>query len=80
MLKQTYDRFTKVEKVFKTGDYLFDLKRRPRCQDGSLNLRFAVNKSFSKDDASVTHFYDPKEPSVNIEPELINMYCLQLFR
>ena len=53
--------------------------RRPRCYDGSLNLRFSVNKSFSKDDI-VTDFYDPKDPTINIRQELINMFHLQLLK
>jgi hypothetical protein len=68
-----------VDEVFKTGDFLKNLERRPRCQDDSLNLRFSVNKSFSKDEI-VTDYYDPKDPTINIRPELIKMYQLQLVR
>jgi hypothetical protein len=75
-LEQTYDIFCLVEDVFETGDCLFNLRRRPRCQDNSLNLRFCVNKSFSKNDV-VTDFYDPKDPTINIRPELIKMYQLK---
>ena len=78
-LQQLYDRFRKVDEVFKTGDFLKNLERRPRCQDDSLNLRFSVNKSFSKDEI-VTDYYDPKDPTINIRPELIKMYQLQLVR
>ena len=58
---------------------LFDLKKRPRCADGTLNLRFKCNQSFKKDDI-VTDYYNPKDPSINVRQELIKMYQLQLLK
>lgn len=44
---------------------LFHLRRRPRNQDGSLDLRSKVNKGFTKGD-KVSDFYDPAKPAANI--------------
>lgn len=60
-------------------DILFDLRRRPRCKDGTLNLKYKVNQSFAKDDF-VSNFYDPKDPTINIREEVIKMYLLKRMR
>ena len=43
-------------------ELLFHLRRRPRCLDGSLDMRCSVNKGFTKW-SHVSNFYDPKDPS-----------------
>ena len=41
--------------------HLLNLRRRPRCADGRLDMRASVNKSFAKD-AFVTDYYELLEP------------------
>ena len=41
-------------------------RRRPRCVDGTLDMRYKVNKSFSKHDR-VSDYYDPARPAIDIE-------------
>ena len=48
------------------------MRRRPRCQDGTLDLRFKVNIAFDKN-ADVTDYYDPMQPKVNIKQRTIDM-------
>ena len=59
--------FAKIKDV----DRLKDLKRRPRCSDGSLDLRAKVNKSLSKD-GQVTDYYDPDDPKDNVPQDAID--------
>ena len=40
---------------------LYHLRRRPRCIDGTLDMRFRVNKAFTKRD-QVSDYYDPLKP------------------
>ena len=49
------------------------LLRRPRCRDGSLDMRCKVNWSFSKTD-QVTDYYDPIDPSIDISQVVIQQY------
>ena len=56
-----------------------NLRRRPRCLDGTLNLRFKANQSFQKHDL-VTNFYDPKDPSINLGQDVIKIYLLKRLR
>ena len=58
--------FAKIKDV----DRLKDLKRRPRCSDGSLDLRAKVNKCLSKD-GQVTDYYDPDDPKDNVPQNVI---------
>ena len=46
------------------------LRRRPRCADGSLNMRYKVNWGLAKDTKAAV-FYDPAQPNVLIEAAVI---------
>ena len=46
------------------------LRRRPRCHDGTLDMRCRANQGLEKH-AAVTNFYDPAEPSVVIKEAAI---------
>ena len=57
--------------VLRDPDRLGHLRRRPRCGDGSLDMRSKANKSLSKY-AKVADYYDPADPDVDVEEALIN--------
>ena len=64
---------SKAEKalaMIRDASALFNLRRRPRCSDGSLDMRNKVNKVLMKS-SQVTDYYDPKEPSVTIKESVI---------
>ena len=43
-----------------------DLKKRPRCKNGSLDMRYKVNyEHFNKYD-DVSDYYDPKNPELDL--------------
>ena len=68
----TDDLFAKIKDV----DRLKDLRRRPRCRDGSLDLRAEVNKGLAKHDEQVTDYYDPDDPKDNV-PAFAIKYLLE---
>ena len=49
---------------------LYHLRRRPRCVDGSLNLKSKVNRCFTKV-ARVSDYYDPSDPTIDIDEAMI---------
>ena len=59
--------FAKIKDV----DSLGGLKRRPRCPDGSLDLRAKANKSFSKH-GNVTDFYFKQNPLFLVSQDTID--------
>ena len=46
------------------------LRRRPRCADGTLDMRHKVNKGLSKLEMTA-EFYDPAQPAVLVEEAVI---------
>ena len=52
--------------VLRDSDRLGHLRRRPRCGDGSLDMRSKANKNLSKY-AKVADYYDPADPDVDVE-------------
>ena len=48
----------KVLEEIRDPDRLGQLRRRPRCADGSLDMRNKVNRGLSKH-AQISDFYDP---------------------
>ena len=57
--------------VIRDPDRLGHLRRRPRCSDGSLDMRSKANKNLSKY-ARVTDYYDPADPAVDVNQALID--------
>ena len=57
--------------VIRDPDRLGHLRRRPRCSDGSLDMRSKANKSLYKY-AKVSDYYDPEDPDVDVDQALIN--------
>lgn len=53
--------FAKIKDVNNLGF----LKRRPRCPDGSLDIRMKVNRKFDKYEY-VTDYYHPENPDVEV--------------
>ena len=47
------------------------LRRRPRCTDGSLDMRHKVNRGLSKLEMAA-EFYDPDQPATLIEDAVIH--------
>ena len=46
------------------------LRRRPRCADGSLDMRYKVNRGLSKLEMAA-EFYDPAHPAVLVEEAVV---------
>jgi hypothetical protein len=52
---------------------LAHLRRRARCPDGTLDMRHKANKGHRKD-SKVSDYYDPTEPDVDVDLEVIELY------
>ena len=60
----------KVLEEIRDPNRLSHLRRRPRCADGSLDMRNSVNQALKKNDR-VTDFYDPIFPGALVETATI---------
>ena len=54
---------------------LAHLRRRARCPDGSLDMRHRANKGHRKD-SKVSDYYDPAEPDVDVDLDVIELYLV----
>ena len=60
----------KVLEEIRDPGRLGPLRRRPRCADGTLDMRHWANRGLSKR-AQVTDYYDPAEPGALVEAAVI---------